>query len=278
MKKQYTEMITSLRRAHKRSGLSYAELEKRSEKIIAAVPEDEQTLRKLCVAMEFKYERGTGECCHIFMPDRRFCEWLSDCAQTLDPELGVKAAEGFGSNFVCLHFPCGSDLPSALLAIGCGNRAGGVVLDYSMTHPLGGCAVFTKLDGRKADAEARMQHLNPDAQTSLETRQQQANTGEFYTRMIAGLGLYMSCFPEQVRDGIPADAKRAEYAAGHAKTIGVSETVVCREGVTPHYRSGHFRLLVSERYVNKRGQVVFIHGCFVKGQAKTVLSPETAGV
>lgn len=273
MKKQYTEMITSLRKARKITGLSYADLEVRSEKIIAAVPAEEQTLRKLCVAMEFSYE-VKNDACHIFMPDRRFCEWLSECAKTLDPALGVKAAEGFGSNFVCLHFPCESKLPSALLAIGCGQEKGGVVLDYSLDHALGGCAVFTKLDGSQRDKEMAMRCLNPDEHTSLETRQQQADTGEFYTRMIAGIGLYMSAFPEQVKPGIPADAKRAEYAAGNAKTIGVAESVITRDGVTPHYRSGHFRLYSDDRYVNLKGQVVFVTGCFVHGQAKTVIAPE----
>ena len=98
--------------------------------------------------------------------------------------------------------------------------------------------------------------------------------GEFYTRMIAGLGLYMSAFPEQVRDGIPADAKRTARISGPTRTVGVAPAVVMHDGVTPHYRSGHFRLLSAERYVNKKGQVVFVHGCFVKGQAKTVLSTE----
>lgn len=273
MKKQYTEMITSLRKARKITGLSYEDLLTRSAKIIAAVPAEEQTLRKLCVEMELSYEMK-GDACHIFMPGRRFCEWLSECAKTLDPALGVKAAEGFGSNFVCLHFPCESKLPSALLAIGCGNNKGGVVLDYSMDHALGGCAVFTKLDGSQSNKEMLARCLNPDEHTPLETRQQQADTGEFYTRMIAGIGLYMSAFPEQVKPGIPADAKRAEYAAGNAKTIGVAESIITRDGVTPHYRSGHFRLYSDDRYVNLKGQVRFVEGCFVHGQAKTVLSPE----
>lgn len=273
MKKQYTEMITSLRKARKATGMSYEALMERSAKILEAVPAEERTLRKLCVEMEFGYE-VKNDACHIFMPDRRFCEWLADCTKTLDPALGTKAAEGFGSNFVCLHFPCESGLPSALLAIGCGTVKGGVVLDYSMGHPLGGCAVFTKLDGQDTREEMPFQSLNCDADTPRETRQRQADTGEFYTRMIAGIGLYMGAFPEQIKPGIPADAKRAEYAAGNAKTIGVSETVVTRDGVTPHYRVGHFRLLSAEYFKNKKGQVVFVTGCFVHGQAKTVIAPE----
>ena len=275
MKKQYTEMVTSLRKAHKATGMSYEGLMERFYKMAEDDPPEERTLRKLSVEMEYSYE-VRKDARHIFMPGRRFCEWLADCAKTLDPALGAKAVEGFGTNFVCLHFPCESGLPSALLGIGRGKVKWGVVLAYSMGHPLGGCAVFTKLDGRDTHEEMPFRSLNCDADTPRETRQRQADTGEFYTRMIAGIGLYMGAFPEQVKPGIPPDAKRADYAAGNAKTIGVAEEVVTRDGVTPHYRVGHFRLLTADRYVNKKGQVVFVTGCFVHGQAKTVLSPEGA--
>jgi len=43
-----------------------------------------------------------------------------------------------------------------------------------------------------------------------------------------------------------------------------------------HFRRGHFRVLKSERFVNKRWQSVFVRQTFVGGEAKTVLSPEQA--
>lgn len=275
MKKQYTEMITCVRKIHKRTGRPYDELETLGERFCEQLPSDQRALRRAVFGMELKYETGT-DVCHIFMPDRSFCDWISECAKTMDAELGATAIQGFGSAFICLHFPCDSGLPGALVYMKVENNVGNVVLDLSFDSPIGGCCINTWLYGQSAQTEMVCKYDNADDTTPIDVRQKQADIGEYYTRMIAGLGLYMTCFPEQVQDGIPADAKRAEYAAGHAKTIGISESVVQRDGVTPHYRSGHFRLLSAERYVNKRGQVVFIRGCFVHGQAKTVLSPEVA--
>ena len=53
-----------------------------------------------------------------------------------------------------------------------------------------------------------------------------------------------------------------------------SSKIIIRDGPCPHYRVGHFRYLSSERFRVKRGMTVFVHGAFVKGKAKTVLSPE----
>ena len=276
MKKQYTEMVTSLRRAHKRTGMSYDDL---YEIALPLIDEDgegqrELRLRRAAVSMEMLYETR-AEVRHVFMPGRDFCHWLSECARTLDPELGMRAVEGFGAPVVCLHFPCGEGMASALIGIGTCVGVGSVVIDFSSdSATLEGAVVHTKLAGQSAAEQMRANYIH-DGHTPVSRRQIQADTAEFYTRMIAGLGLYMTCFPEQVKDGIPSDAKRADYARGNAKTIGVSDKVIQRDGPTPHYRSGHFRLLSADRYVNKRGQVVFVHGCFVKGQAKTVLSPES---
>lgn len=273
MKKQYTEMVTNIRKAHKTSGLSYEELQERGLKIIANDGQDDPELRVIALGMETLYEMGEG-ICHIFLPGRSFCDWLADCARTLDAELGTKAGEGFGSSQVCLHFPCESRLPAALVKIGAGEDRCALVIDFSLSSEAGAAVVCTWMNGQSADQEMHAQYPS-DETVGIDTRKHQAYLGEFYTRMIAGLGLYMTCFPEQVKDGIPSDAKRADYARGNAKTIGVSDKVIQRDGPTPHYRSGHFRLLSADRYVNKRGQVVFVHGCFVKGQAKTVLSPES---
>lgn len=273
MKRQYTEMVTSLRRAHKLTGLSYDRLCDEALKV-ARSSGTNAALQEAFIGIETLYETGS-QTCHIFMPNKAFCTWLTECAQTLDPELAERAAEGFGSSLVCLHFSTEANLPSVLVKIGTGNVKGEVVIDFSMSSPLGGAVVNTKLNGQRRNEEMTMRY-DPGDDVPYTTRKAQADMGEFYTRMIAGLGLYMGAFPEQVRDGIPEDAKRFGCISGPVRTIGVSEKVVVREGVTPHYRVGHFRLLSAERFTNKRGQVVFVHGCFVKGPAKTVLGIEEA--
>lgn len=273
MKRQYTEMITSLRRAHKRTKVSYDDLYERGLKMLESA--DNSALRTAALGIEMLYETS-AEVGHIFMPERAFCNWLSECARTLDPELADKAAEGFGSSLVCMHFPSDAGLPSVLVKIGTGENKGTLVLDMSLNSAVGGAVLHTQLLGQSAAQEMRVQY-NPDSDTSIDVTQKQADLGEYYTRMIAGLGLYMGAFPEQVKEGIPADAKHTERIAGPSRTVGVSPQIIVREGVTPHYRVGHFRLLTANRYVNKRGHVVFVHGCFVRGHAMTVLSAEEAG-
>lgn len=89
--------------------------------------------------------------------------------------------------------------------------------------------------------------------------------------LIYGLALYLSCFPEALRDGLPVFAKHPAHFRGKTcKTVAAVPQVIDRDGPTPHFRKGHFRTLRSSRYVNKRWQVVWVSEAFIKGQAKTV--------
>jgi hypothetical protein len=93
--------------------------------------------------------------------------------------------------------------------------------------------------------------------------------------IIASALAYIQAFPEMVADGIPEDLKHpSHYRKGICRSVGIAPRLIIRDGPCPHYRNGHFRFLKSERYITKRGQVVFVHGCFVKGKAETVLGPD----
>ena len=89
--------------------------------------------------------------------------------------------------------------------------------------------------------------------------------------LVAGLCLYKKCFPYAVRNGVPNDCLNQNYYE-RPQTISIAREILESDErtVTPHIRSGHFRLLQSERFKKKRFQVVFVKGCFVKGQAKTI--------
>lgn len=87
---------------------------------------------------------------------------------------------------------------------------------------------------------------------------------------------YMNCFPECVSEGVPKNVPE-DYSEREARIIGVSEKVLETESknengttVQPHFRKGHFRLLKSDFYTEKRGQIVFVRETMVKGQAKTI--------
>lgn len=90
---------------------------------------------------------------------------------------------------------------------------------------------------------------------------------------------YMNCFPDCVFDGVPANLfERSEDLTAKNFTIQVSDKIKENENLPlskiPHFRKGHFRLLQSDYYTNKKGQIVFIAETMVKGKAKTVAKAE----
>lgn len=94
-------------------------------------------------------------------------------------------------------------------------------------------------------------------------------------RLIFGFSLYIEAFPDVV---VPTGAD-STFQIGHYRGthLSVATSDVARRenenaAVSPHFRRGHFRVLHSERFTKKRGQVVFVKGCFVKGNAYEVLS------
>jgi hypothetical protein len=84
-------------------------------------------------------------------------------------------------------------------------------------------------------------------------------------RFIYGCFMMRECFPQVFQDGLPDYVKHpAWFRNQNNKSISIAR--VSHE-VCPHIRVGHFRLLSSERFINKRGQVVFVKPSMVKGHA-----------
>ncbi|MEJ1242543.1 hypothetical protein WBG78_30650 [Chryseolinea sp. T2] len=89
---------------------------------------------------------------------------------------------------------------------------------------------------------------------------------------------YMKCFPECVTEGVPKisdgiNKKRSEYNF----TFRLSEKIADSGNVVskiPHFRKGHFRLLQSDYYAQKQGQLIYVTETMVKGKAKTVSTSE----
>lgn len=88
---------------------------------------------------------------------------------------------------------------------------------------------------------------------------------------VVNLIMYINSFPESVKDGAPLGQTLA-YNHNRSKIINTHESIIDRSGVTPHFRSGHFRHLESDVYTKKKGQVVFVRSTFVSGHAKTILN------
>ena len=86
---------------------------------------------------------------------------------------------------------------------------------------------------------------------------------------------YISAFPDCVKEGVPNGVKnnpKAKVLSTSDKIV--SHTTVEHGFVRPHFRSGYFRHLNSDYFVNCKGQVRFIASTMVKGKAKTVISKQ----
>jgi len=87
-------------------------------------------------------------------------------------------------------------------------------------------------------------------------------------KMLLGISLYMDAFPDAVEEMSGGIVKLSKYT-GKRKSIKINQVAKHeqRASVSPHWRRGHLRLLVSDRYKDAKGTVVFVRGTFVKGKA-----------
>lgn len=86
---------------------------------------------------------------------------------------------------------------------------------------------------------------------------------------------YMKCFPECIRDGVPKIFyPRGEDRSDKNVTFGISDKIYdCNNpkiSKIPHFRKGYFRLLSSDYYTHKKGQLIYITETMVNGKAKTI--------
>jgi hypothetical protein len=94
---------------------------------------------------------------------------------------------------------------------------------------------------------------------------------DWLARLVFGIGLYIDAFPDSIKE---TGAYGQVATVNMPKCWDVQKSVIMetenKNALSPHYRRGHFRLLQDERYINKKGQSVFVKGTFVKGQAYEV--------
>lgn len=112
------------------------------------------------------------------------------------------------------------------------------------------------------------ENINHD---TSETINESEDYQEGMMRCVLNMLAYIQAFPEKVTERAPLVVS-GEFRGNGKKnySIGVHEDIIDRSGVRPHFRSGHFRMLSSDKFVNKKGQVVFVRSSFVHGRAKTV--------
>jgi hypothetical protein len=99
-------------------------------------------------------------------------------------------------------------------------------------------------------------------------------------RFLIGLYMYNQACGGVIVDGVPEDLKHEPRYKGRRQTVRIDDEIFDHHNVTPHFRNGHFRLLSSDRFTKKRGQIVFVRDCFVKGKAahieENILTPHAS--
>jgi hypothetical protein len=90
---------------------------------------------------------------------------------------------------------------------------------------------------------------------------------------------YMKCFPECVVEGVPKiTLEKNEKMSKRNVIFSLSEKITdydrTQVSKIPHFRKGYFRLLQSDYYTHKQGQLVYVSETMVKGKAKTISTSE----
>lgn len=205
----------------------------------------------------FDIERfvADGRAIHLFVCDDSFADWILDCTPKISDGLPSVLEDRFSGWPIVLHFKSGSKFNPFCFYLKDGDIIGG----HGQNEK--DLSVYFM---------AQFQNLSYHGIYSRETLTS--------IRLVCGIGMYLSCFPEMMIDGPPSDIKHpSHHKYENVKTLGISSEVRThteRGEITPHFRRGHFRVLRSEQFTNKRFQTVFVRQCFVKGEAKTILSPE----
>ncbi|MBL0335174.1 MAG: hypothetical protein IPP73_07590 [Chitinophagaceae bacterium] len=90
---------------------------------------------------------------------------------------------------------------------------------------------------------------------------------------------YMKCFPECVAEGVPKiTVEKNERRSDRNFIFSLSEKIMDSDRTQlskiPHFRKGYFRLLKSDYFTHKKGQLVYVTETMVKGKAKTISTSE----
>lgn len=265
MKRSYTVYSSVLNKLIKKAGLTPEQYSGALTQIIkeGSDPENAANDYVTLVILEVEKDLREGKAIHLFLPDISFLNWLVGCVPVLENDHAGVLMESIGSEVICLHFPSDSKKSSCVFTIPkLGHNPDGTnAEDY-------GC-IFAAVSSGNADNLASFSvRLNGEGSAS--------EAALWYVRLVLGLGMYVSCFPEVVKAGPPEDIKHpAFHNHKTSRTIGLAEAITESHGSpSAHFRRGHFRVLRSEKFTKKRFQVVFVKETFVGGKAKTILEPE----
>ena len=94
-------------------------------------------------------------------------------------------------------------------------------------------------------------------------------------KIVMGMSLYLDAFPDYCKE-IKGSFAGIKETQGNKRLITLNSDAkeFTERKSSPHWRRGHFRMLNSDRFIKKRGMIVFIKGTFVKGKSYLVTDQE----
>lgn len=99
---------------------------------------------------------------------------------------------------------------------------------------------------------------------------------EKLNNLLMNLLLYLYINKDRLKDGLPKNLSNCNnrYPVKNNHRLEISEGFIINENnshsKSAHIRSGHFRLLKSERYGKNKGRLIFIKPAFVNGNIKSI--------
>ena len=97
---------------------------------------------------------------------------------------------------------------------------------------------------------------------------------DFFTyifRLAINTIAYMKAFPECVTEGVPkTEFEECGYILEVSEKVLENTNIDSNKMISPHFRKGYWKLLKSDFYTHKKGQLVFVSETIVNGIAKTV--------
>lgn len=228
-----------------------------SSELFSNIHEFNEELAIIYNSVELELDAWSGGCVHYFFTGSGMHDWLLNCAAPLGDEQSKiisKSADNPEEKSLpfMFHF-CGGNSPV-----------------YLCRWLYGGLNIHTgKKEHRNNLFILRGNHR---AAISLFPGWD-SKDGEILScqALVSSALAYIQCFPGMIKDGIPDDLKHQNYYRRTiCKSIGMHTSLIHHDGPCPHYRVGHFRFLSSDKFVHKKGQIIFVHATFVKGKALTV--------
>lgn len=205
---------------------------------------------------------------HVWFEQKELRDFLRD-------ELPIKDLDGIKRYLIeegevqTTHVPgSGNDLEWVRhdIALHIPNELDGYVFSFIIVHDGTISLLYSGDSGTGQLHESELEQLKARSDESAENL-----VRDF--KLAVNLLAYMRCFPECVREGVPADnngnTERYLESSIHLRVSDkITETV--RGAMRPHWRKGHFRYLSSEFYTKKRGQLVWVSETMVNAKSKTV--------